>query len=78
VKRLYLLWKRGQHWYYRLAGEKTFHTTGQTARGKAESYVVELLRSAEGHSRQRHLSFRSLDTVYFETLTEAEMRTMGE
>jgi hypothetical protein len=46
-------------WYYRLAGGKTFHTTGQTTRGKAEAYVVELLRSAEDHSRQRHLSFVS-------------------
>jgi hypothetical protein len=58
VKRPYLLWKREQLWYYRLAGGKTFHTTGQTTRGKAEAYVVELLRSAEGQTRQRHLSFR--------------------
>ena len=58
MKRPYLVWKRGQRWYYRLAGEKTFHTTGQITRGKAESYVLELLRSAEGHTRQRHVSFR--------------------
>jgi len=65
VKRPFLLWKRGQLWYYRLAGGKTFHTTGQTTRGKAEAYVVELLRSAEGHSRQRHLSFRLYAEPFF-------------
>ena len=65
MKRPYLLWKRGQLWYYRLAGGKTFHTTGQTARGKAEAYVVELLRSVEGHSRQRHLSFRLYTEPFF-------------
>ena len=58
MKRPFLLFKRGQLWYYRLAGEKTFHTTGQTARGKAEAFVVELLRNTEGHGRQQHLSFR--------------------
>ena len=65
MKRPFLLFKRGQLWYYRLAGGKTFHTTGQTARGKAEAYVVELLRSAEGHSRQRHLSFRLYAEPFF-------------
>ena len=58
MRRTYYLIQRGGFWYYRLAGGKTFHTTGQTTRGKAEAYVVELLRSAEDHSRQRHLSFR--------------------
>ena len=57
MKQPFLLFKRGQLWYYRLSGGKTFHTTGQTTRGKAEAYVVELLRNAEGHGRQRHVSF---------------------
>ena len=48
MKRPYLLWKRGQLWEYRLAGEKASHITGQTTRGKAESYLPELLRRAEG------------------------------
>jgi integrase len=65
VKRPFLLFKRGQLWYYRLASEKTFHTTGQTTRGKAEAYVIELLRSTEGHSRQRHLSFRRYAEPFF-------------
>jgi len=58
MKRPYLLYKRDHLWYYRLAGEKTFHTTGQRNRNKAEAYVVELLRNAERSGRQRHLSFR--------------------
>ena len=65
MKRPFLLFKRGPLWYYRLAGEKTFHPTGQTARGKAEAYVVELLRSTEGHNRQRHLSFRRYAEPFF-------------
>ena len=43
MKRPYLLWKRGQLWYYRLAGGKTFHISGQTTRGKAEAYANKAL-----------------------------------
>jgi hypothetical protein len=57
MKRPFLLFKRGRYWYYRLAEESTFHTTGQSTRVKAEAFVVELLRSHEDRSRQRHASF---------------------
>lgn len=66
MKRPYLLYKRGHLWYYRLAGEKTFHITGQRNRNKAEAYVVELLRNAEGSGRQRHLSFRKYAQPFFD------------
>jgi integrase len=66
MKRPYLLFKRGNLWYYRLAGEKTFHTTGQRNRNKAETYVVELLRSSEGNRNQRHLSFRQYAEPFFD------------
>jgi hypothetical protein len=65
MKRPFLLFKRGRYWYYRLAEERTFHTTGQTTRVKAEAFVVELLSSSEGHSRQRHLSFRRYAELFF-------------
>jgi len=65
MKRPYLLYKRDHLWYYRLAGEKTFHTTGQRNRNKAEAYVVELLRSSDGHRNQRHLSFRRYSLPFF-------------
>lgn len=41
MKRPYLLSKRGKYWYYRLADQKTFHSTGQTTRGRAESWIVD-------------------------------------
>ena len=66
MKRPFLLFKRGEYWYYRLAGDKTFHTTGQKSRNKAEVLVVELLRSAETHRRQRHLSFRLYAEPFFD------------
>ena len=40
MKRPYLLTKRGNYWYYRLADQKTFHSTGQTSRGRAEAWVL--------------------------------------
>lgn len=40
MKRPYLLKKRGKVWYYRLAGEITFHSTGQTAESKAHNHAM--------------------------------------
>ena len=65
MKLPFLLFKRGRYWDYRHAEEVTFHTTGQTTRVKAEAFVVELLRSHEGHSRQRHASFRQYADPFF-------------
>ena len=42
MKRPFLLFTRGAYWYFRLADDKTFHTTGQKSRSKAEAFVVEL------------------------------------
>lgn len=39
-----MLKKRGKYWYYRLEDESIFHSTGKTARGAAESFVVELIK----------------------------------
>ena len=38
----YLIAKRGRVWYYRLAGEKTFHSTGLTDKGKAVARAMDL------------------------------------
>lgn len=35
MKRPFLLKKRGKNWYYRLANEQTFHSTGQKSRPAA-------------------------------------------
>lgn len=41
MQRPFLVTKRGKVWYYRLAGEVTFHSTGQRgSRGAAESWVL--------------------------------------
>ncbi len=66
MRRPYLLFKCGHLWYYRLAGEKTFHTTGQRNRNKAEAFVVELLRSSDGYRNQHHLSFRRYAEPFFD------------
>ena len=42
MKRPFLLFKCGPLLYYRLAGEKTFHTTGRSTRRKAGVYIVRL------------------------------------
>ena len=41
MKRPFLLLKRGKYYYYRLAGEKTFHTTGKCSKTKAEKWVLD-------------------------------------
>ena len=66
MKRLYMLFKRGHLWYYRLAGEKTFHTKGQKTRRKAEDFIIELLKSIETHGRPRHLTFRKYAEPFFD------------
>ena len=44
--------KGGYVWYYRLAGEKTAHSTGKTRKGEANDYVEnEILPLAKGSSR---------------------------
>lgn len=46
MKRPYLLIKRGKVWYYKLPGERTYHSTGKTAQGHAENFAHE--KSIEG------------------------------
>jgi integrase len=65
MKRPFLLFKRGGYWYYRLADDKTFHTTGQKSRSKAEAFVIEFIKSAETLRRQRHVSFRLYAEPFF-------------
>jgi hypothetical protein len=43
MKRPFLLWKRGQVWYYKLPNIKHNLSIGQTTRRKAENYVVDVL-----------------------------------
>jgi integrase len=40
MKRPFVLMKRGKYWYYRLADQKTYHSTGKIHRNHAETWVV--------------------------------------
>jgi integrase len=44
MKRPFVLWKRGKYWYYRLANESIYHSTGQTMRNQAEAFVIKKLK----------------------------------
>jgi integrase len=66
MNRTYLLFKLGHLWYYRLAGEKTFHTIGQRTRSKAEDFVIELIKSQETKGRPRHITFRKYAQPFFD------------
>lgn len=50
MKRPYLLTKRGKVWYYRLAGEKTFHSTGQSVESKAHRFALGRLQQGQNRS----------------------------
>jgi hypothetical protein len=42
MKRPFLLWKRGQVWYYKLPDIKYYLSTGQTTHRAAENYVIDI------------------------------------
>ena len=43
MKRPYLLFRRGKIYYYKLAGNKTYQSTGKTKEAEAHNYVLEIL-----------------------------------
>jgi len=43
----YRLWHRGGRYYYKLPGQKTYHSTGQTSLRKAHIKIAEILREGE-------------------------------
>lgn len=46
MKSPFLLKKRGKYWHFRLANEKTFHTTGKSTKAQAIDFVQHRLRRA--------------------------------
>lgn len=42
-EKTFLLKKRAKYYYYRLRDEVNFHSTGQTAKAKAEQWVLQLI-----------------------------------
>ena len=65
MKRPYLLFKRGEYWYFRLADESSFHTTGKITRGEAEAYVVRLFEAISGSNPADDPTFRQYAAPYF-------------
>ena len=61
----YTLFKRSPQktWYFKLAGEKTRHSTGMSSRAKAEDYVVKILRGEI--TRERILRFAEFSDKMF-------------
>ena len=47
MKKPYTLFKRAKAWYYKLPDEKTYHSTGKTAKAVAESYVTRLIKEGK-------------------------------
>lgn len=64
-RRPYLLKKRGRVWYYRLAGEITFHTTGETTRTAAELHVNGLVKG-QIHRPPEKIRFREFTKGFFD------------
>ena len=47
MKNKFQLWKRGKFWYYRIAGETSFHSTGLTGKMQAIDSIYRKLEKAE-------------------------------
>ena len=47
MKNPFQLWKRGKIWYYRLPGEKSFHSTGENSKMRAVDLIYRKLQEGE-------------------------------
>jgi len=45
VAKPFRLWKRGRYFYYRIRGQKTWKTTGQTSENAAVEFILTEIRS---------------------------------
>jgi integrase len=50
MKRPFLLTKRGEVWYYKLAGEITYHSTGETVKARAQEYAMAMIGELQKRS----------------------------
>jgi hypothetical protein len=61
MKQPYLLKKRGKCWYYRLAEEATFHSTGKMTKGSAELFALDVIK----RNKSRVTSAEDLSLKHF-------------
>jgi integrase len=66
MKRPYLLQKRGAVWYYRLAGQSTFHTTGERSQGEAITFAIKKIGHHAGGPAPKLKDFASTFFVWGE------------
>lgn len=59
----YYLHKRGNVWYYRLPHEKTYRSTGETNKRRAEQEIAKLI--SRGLGRSSELDFRTYAAPYW-------------
>ncbi len=67
MKRPYLLKKRGKYWYYRLCDEITFHSTGETAKARAEEYVLNtaIPKGSELDKKRNEPTFKEYSSPFY-------------
>ncbi len=67
MKRPYLLKKRGKYWYYRLCDEITFHSTGETAKARAEEYVLNtaIPKGSELDKKRKEPTFKEYSSPFY-------------
>ncbi len=67
MKRPYLLKKRGKYWYYRLSDDITFHSTGETAKARAEEYVLNtaIPKGSELDKKRKEPTFKEYSVSFY-------------
>jgi len=67
MKRPYLLKKRGKYWYYRLSDDITFHSTGETAKARAEEYVLNtaIPKGSELDKKRKEPTFKEYSGSFY-------------
>jgi integrase len=66
MKSPYLLKRRGKYWYFRLAGQKTFHSTEQVLRSHAEEWVIKRLQELEKRATPADVTLREFIEPFFD------------
>jgi integrase len=66
MRRPYLLHKRGKVWYYRLAGQRTFHSTGQAVESKAHAYALAVIQQKESRQQLSQATLKEYARDFFD------------
>ena len=64
MKQPFTLHKRGRYWYYKLAHEKTPHSTGKTTKAEANKVAVAVL-NGDTHSTSKDITLAEFTKTFF-------------